>query len=221
IVSALHKLATAFPDPLADHISKTAEALRSHPVNTEFVSVLETISRCWTQQRKVRIWYYSPRSGTERTRVISPYTIEPSSGGGLYVIGHDDWSNSVRTFKIERVEKAEALQETYTIPPTFDPVTHFAHAWGIMGGDESPVTVRLRFSSGVAPYIRERIWHPSQTLTEQPDGALELVVRIAKLDEMRPWIRSWGADVTVVEPETLCHDIAEEAQRLVMLYHQR
>jgi predicted DNA-binding transcriptional regulator YafY len=218
IVSALTKLSTAFPDPLAEYISRTAEAIRDRPVNPAFVSVLEVIALCWAEHHKVRLWYRSPRSGTLRQRDFSPYTVEPSATGGLYVIGHDDWAQDIRTFKLERLEHAERLADTYTIAEDFDPRTHLADAWGIMSGGE-PVQVVLRFSPEVAAFIRERIWHSSQTLESLPDGSIRLQVNIADPREMRPWIRSWGAEVEVLEPQTLREDLMEETRRLARLYN--
>jgi predicted DNA-binding transcriptional regulator YafY len=217
VISALIKLATAFPDPLADYISRTAEAIRTRPVNRVFVSVLEVITLCWAENHKVRLWYRSPRSGAVRQRDFSPYMVEPSSTGGLYVIGYDDWAQDMRTFKLERLERAERLADVYTIPEDFDPRTHLADAWGIMAG-ESPVRVVLRFSAKAAAFIRERIWHPSQVLTTLPDGSVQFRVQVADPREMRPWVRSWGAEVEVLEPEALREDLIREMQQLAQLY---
>lgn len=219
IVSALNKLATAFPDPLVGYINRTAEAIKGRPVNATFVSVLEVIALCWAENHKARIWYRSPRSGTLRERTLSPYTLEPSGNGGLYVIGFDDWAQAMRTFKLDRLERAERLPDVYTIPDSFDPATHLADAWGIMSG-ETPLEIVLRFSPRVATFIRERVWHPSQQLTEQPTGAVLLKVRVSDFREMRPWIRSWGAEVEVLSPDELRQELAEEAQQLVYLYHK-
>jgi proteasome accessory factor B len=219
IVAALHKIATAFPDPLADQINSTAKDIQNNPINPAFVEVLETITKSWADNRKVRIWYRSPRSGRIHERDLSPYTVEPSASGGLYVIGYDDWAKGIRTFKLERLERAEALYTTYEIPADFDPHSHFADAWGIMSGDE-PSSITLRFTSTVAAYIRERIWHPSQTIQTLADGGIELTVRVAEPIEMRPWIRSWGAEVEVLAPQNLRDDLAAEAHRLLNIYQQ-
>ncbi|NDJ53988.1 MAG: transcriptional regulator [Chloroflexi bacterium] len=217
IVAALNKLATAFPDPLATSIARTADAIADQPVNPTFLAVLEEITRCWADNRKVRVWYKSPRSGTIRQRDLSPYTIEPSSTGGLYVIGYDDWADDIRTFKLERLENAQRLTDTYTIPANFDPRAHFADAWGIMAGD-SPTEIILCFSPRVSSYITERVWHPSQTLDPQADGSIYLKLHIAEPVEMRPWIRSWGSDVEVIAPQDLRDLIAEDVKRLAELY---
>ncbi|MEM4724176.1 MAG: WYL domain-containing protein, partial [Candidatus Hadarchaeum sp.] len=217
IVAALNKLATAFPDPLTDYISRTAQAVQKRPVNPTFVAVLETISLCWAEKHKVHLWYRSPRSGALRQHDFSPYLIEPSSAGGLYVIGYDDWARGIRTFKLERLERAERSEETYDIPKEFDPSGYLADAWGIMGG-ETPTWIVLRFSPVVSTYVRERIWHPLQILQTLDDGSVLLRLRIADPREIRPWIRSWGAEVEVLEPETLRRELAEEASRTAALY---
>jgi predicted DNA-binding transcriptional regulator YafY len=70
----------------------------------------------------------------------------------------------------------------------------------------------------VAALVRERTWHPSQAIDELADGGLLFTVRVSEPREMRPWIRSWGADVEVLEPISLRDQMAEEARRLAELY---
>jgi predicted DNA-binding transcriptional regulator YafY len=219
IISALHKLATTFPEPLADLIDHTAEAIRSQPVNIQYVEVLKTISRCWAENRNILITYHSSHSVSPTRRELSPYTIEPSNTGGMYVIGFDGNSQNIRTFKIERITQAKPLETTYTIPASFQLDTHLKNAWGIMAG-QTTEKVTLRFSPQAAPIIRERNWHTSQSTTPLPDGSLEFSVEIADPREMQPWIRSWGAEVEVLTPESLRQMIASDAQRLCQRYHK-
>jgi len=41
---------------------------------------------------------------------------------------------------------------------------------------------------------------------------------VADPREMRPWIRSWGAEVEVLEPDFLRQDLVEEARLLAAVY---
>ncbi|GAB4468606.1 MAG: WYL domain-containing protein [Anaerolineae bacterium] len=219
IVSALTKLSTAFPQPLADYITRTAEAIEHRPVNETFLAVLQEIALCWAEGRKVRIWYRSPGSHV-RERDVSPYTLEPSGIGGLYLIGYEERVGEMRTFKLDRIERAEGLGEAYTIPADFDPRTYLASAWGIMAGGEEPHEILLHFSAAAAVFIRERIWHPSQRLEPQPDGSMYMWLAIGDEREIRPWIRSWGAEVEVIAPSSLREDIAGEVKRMQELYNK-
>ncbi len=217
IIAALNKLATAFPDPLSEQVAQTANMIRERPVNEFFVNVLEVISNAWAEQTKVNLWYRSRSSDDVKQRKLSPYAIEPSSTGGHYVVGYDESAQATRTFKLERVTHVEPTTEPFDTSFTFDLVQHFAKAWGIMASGE-PTTVRLRFSAEVGTFITERIWHPSQTLYEEPDGSTQMEIVVADTREMRPWIRSWGSAVEVLAPPTLRTEIAADAKRLAAAY---
>ena len=217
IVSALDKLAAGLPDEtIADHITRLAEMVRQRPLRESYVQLFETLTFAWAERRLVRLHYRAlNRELTER--VIAPYLIEVSrSMPAAYVIGFDQLRNDLRTFKLERIEAAELLSETYHIPSDFDPYDYLASAWGVM--NEAEVEVHLRFSPTIAPQIRESRWHPNQRLEECADGGCELFMTINGAREIRPWVLSWGAEVTVLAPESLRSEVAEHAERMLTQY---
>ena len=61
----------------------------------------------------------------------------------------------------------------------------------------------LRFSGRAAQLVRERNWHSSQQIQELADGNLELSLTLNSLEEIVPWILSWGKDCEVVSPVKL------------------
>jgi predicted DNA-binding transcriptional regulator YafY len=143
--------------------------------------------------------------------VLAPYTVEPTAAG-IYVIGYDDWAQDIRTFKIERLEHAEILDESYAVPADFDPEAYLATSWGIMTSQDM-FEVVLRFSPAVVSRVHERCWHPTQTIKATPDGGCLLHVRVSEPMEMQPWIRSWGAQVEVLSPDWLRERVADELRR--------
>ncbi|WP_097654689.1 helix-turn-helix transcriptional regulator [Candidatus Chloroploca asiatica] len=216
-VSALDKLAAGMPaGTVAEHIARVADLVRERPVRTAYVRILEVLTLAWAEQRMVRLRYRAPnRELTERD--VAPYFIEVSrSAPAAYVIGHDRLRAAIRTFKIERIETAELLDESYTVPTDFDPYAFLARAWGVM--DETEVEVQVRFSARVAPQIRESLWHHSQRLTELANGGCELVMTIGGIREVLPWILGWGADAEVLAPPALCAEVQAHARRMVALY---
>ena len=222
VVSALDKLAQAMPSPVREHVAGAARLVAERPSDGRivggYVDVLETIARAWAEGRRVRLWYRSANSETAREREFEPYFVEPSAiGYACYAIGHDRLSGALRTFKLERVERAELLPERYRIPPDFDPYPYLSRSWGIMGGEEDE-EVRLRFTSVVARRVRESRWHSTQELTGTPDGGCLLTVRVAHPLEMKWWIRSWGPEVEVLAPEWLREEMRQEAHRMVRVY---
>ena len=216
VTAALRKLAAVLPHPLTAQLNRAADRVQAHHDGLRQVVILEVIAEGWGAGRKVRVEYRSPRSGALRERVIAPYALEPTASG-VYVIGRDDWANDIRTFKLGRLEKADLLDETYTLPTDFDPEAHLATSWGIMMGKEV-VEVVLRFTPAAMPLVCERRWHPSQSLDPLPDGGGVLRVHVSEPLEMQPWIRSWGAQVEVLSPDWLRERIATEMHQAAEQY---
>ena len=211
VIAALRRLATVMPNTLTPHLERAANRVQGRSAGEPQVSVLEVIAEGWATGHKVRVQYRSPRSGEVRSRVIAPYMLEPTAVG-IYVIGHDDWAHDIRTFKLERLEHAEILDEPYGVPADFDPEAYLATSWGIMTSQEM-FDVVLRFSPAVVSRVRERCWHPTQTVDLLPDGGCIFRVQVSEPLEMQPWIRSWGAQVEVLAPDWLRERVADELRR--------
>jgi len=222
--TALRKLGLAL-ERLAPHVSQHLrqsadvmdDAARRHdPV---YLQALEKLTLAWAEGRKVRVWHRHHASAQVFEYTFAPYFIEPYAvGHTAHIIGFREPPGALRTFKIERIERVELLRETYEIPEGFDPRDLLRSAWGIWYTEEQPVEVILRFHPRVADRVRETRWHPSEEVQEQADGALIWRARVAETREMLPWIRGWGADCEVLEPEKLRDMLKEEARRLVGLY---
>lgn len=220
VVSALDKLAASLPDAtISSHISRAAEAIGARPVRAAYVRVLETITRAWADRRSVLISYRAA-SGELTERKICPYFLEVARREpGSYVIAYDQLRTALRTFKIERIVTAELLDETYSIPPDYDPYEQLASSWSVM--DEAEVEVHLRFAAEVAPRVRETLWHRSQRLLDGADGSCELIMRVNGIREVRNWVMSWGSAVEVLAPDALRDEVFEHARQMVERYTWR
>jgi predicted DNA-binding transcriptional regulator YafY len=153
--------------------------------------------------------------------LLSPDFIEPSAVGyATHVIGYSSYWNDIRTFKLERVRRAELTEDTFDVPEDFDPLKLLGTAWGIMFGD-AVVEVRLRFSPEVTRRVRESRWHEGEEVEDLDNGGCLYMVRVAHPLEMKWWIRSWGPNVEVLAPEALRREMAEEARRVVEVYEAR
>lgn len=221
VVRALEKLADGLRSKspqIAQHIDRTATAVRNRRTRPAYVEALEAITQGWVEQRKVWIRYRNEK-GKVSERIFAPYFIEPSGiGYACHVIGWDDQSDEMRTFKIERVSQAQVKDERYVIPSEFDPQRLLANAWGVIWRDANSIEVVLHFSPNVAERVKESMWHHSQQITELPDGGCLYIVQVGSTMEMKPWVRGWGADVTVLKPAELRADIAAEARRTAANY---
>jgi proteasome accessory factor B len=214
---ALMALADALPPEVGLQMRQMAASRLDETCST-FARVFEVVTLGWATGRRVRIWYQSLRSENVREYDLCPYLIEPRGpGNAAYVIGHASYFDAVRTFKLERIARAELLLETFEVPADFDGARLLRRAWGVMYGEEM-VEVVLRFSPRVTRRVKESVWHESQASEDCPDGGCIWRVQVAHTLEMKPWIRGWGPDCEVLAPEELRREIAEEMKRAAEVY---
>ncbi|AEJ20059.1 CRISPR-associated helicase/endonuclease Cas3 [Gracilinema caldarium] len=222
--SALRKLSLSmrrWADQIGHHVSIAADMMDddSQKDDPNYVRVMELLTEGWANHRKVKIWHRSEKMGKTFMYLVSPYFIEPYAiGQTTQLICLSEPPGTLRTYKVERIERAEKTNEPYTIPKDFDPRSLLAEAWGIWYTDEEPQRILLRFTPRVAYRVKESLWHPTQIITEQDNGSLLWEAEIAEPQEMLPWIRGWGADCEVLEPKYLRETLEREVRKLAKLY---
>jgi proteasome accessory factor B len=219
IVSALAKLSAVLPEPVASHVVYVADSMRGQAVDRGFVSVLETVTRSWGEQRTLKLWYGPPGTSAVSVHEVSIYFLELAGHGSLYLVGFDEMSRHVCVFKLRWVRRVKMLQRRFEIPVDFDPRLYLANAWGMVHGDSDETTrVVLAFSPDVTALVKERIWHPSQRIELLSDSRCALELKVSNIHEMIPWILSWGRQVEVLEPGSLRQALAAEAARIFDQY---
>jgi predicted DNA-binding transcriptional regulator YafY len=218
LISALAKLNMALPETLAEHVGAVAEMARQDPIDRGFVTVLDTLTRAWSERRRVKLWYSAPQSEQTGAREFATYFIEPTPSGGLYAVGYDTLAQRIHALNVRQIKRAKPLQITYEIPPATQILPFLANTWGISFHDELQTQVVLVFSAAAAPRITERIWHESQQLELLPDGRCQLKLSVASWRDMLGWIRSWGAQVEVLAPQVLRDVLAAEARVTLSAY---
>lgn len=222
--SALNKLGLALQSlaPLISrYVTRSAFKLEGADQKQDpvYLQALEKLTLAWAECRKVQLWHRSDRNHEIKTYVYSPYYIEPYAiGQSTYVFGFSEPPGEIRTFKIERIERVELLRETYSIPEDFDPFELLSDAWGIWYTSGEPEQVTLLFQQRAAQRVGETRWHRSEQVQIREDGRLLWRALIDEPREMLPWVRGWGGDVEVLEPEWMRKEISQEVLNLVKIY---
>jgi predicted DNA-binding transcriptional regulator YafY len=195
-LSRIQDLFSARPDPWKDYSKKQ--------------DVIAGLIDAILHQRQARIAYYSFNSRRTKSYTLDPYRLVYYRGG-LYLYARAEEYDEVRTFAVERIQRMEVLDQGFEIPPDFNPSEYARSAFGISGG--RPETVELVFASGMAGYIRERNWHESQTLTDEPDGGVRLTMEVAPGFELTAWVKGFLPHVRVARPRSLREEIGRDLAR--------
>lgn len=215
---ALQKLIEALPPSLQEQQKTLMDLLLFEDAQRPNLSnIFQAIASGWVTHQSVRLTY-APPQGREFDCFFDPYLLEPSAiGRTIYVLGYSSASKALRTYKLERIKRAELTNKSFELAPDFKGAEQLQRAWIVMYSDETPVRVRLRFSAVVTPRVRETRWHPGQDITLTRDGC-EWTALIGDTVEIEPWIRGWGCECEVLEPLELRASIVSHIQRSVHVY---
>lgn len=181
----------------------------------EAAEVIDDLVTAILYQNPIDIRYRRFDDVTRRYR-LHPYTLAVWRQG-LYVLALDVEAGAVKTYAVERIaEIARNHREKVTIPEDWDPEAFLRNAFGIFSGP--PELVRVAFSPSIRTMIRERTWHPSQSLRRMSDGWLELSMHVAVNVELVSWVLSFGQDARVLGPDSLRDQVAAHARAMAATY---
>ena len=79
--------------------------------------------------------------------------------------------------------------------------TYAAQSFGVF--QEEPTDVVLRFAPEAADDAAAWVFHPSQSVEREADGALTVRFRAGGAQEMCWHLFTWGTAVTIVAPDSL------------------
>jgi predicted DNA-binding transcriptional regulator YafY len=160
-------------------------------------------------QRVISMQYHSLDSRREKL-----YTVHPSrlihAQGGLYLMAFVPAYAEVRTFAVERIRKVSMQEATFEEVAELD-ANPFKDSLGVHRGG-STCKVRLRFHPQIAPLVKERTWHASQTFNDRADGSVVMTLDVTDDYALRNWILGFGRFVKVLAPAQLVTSIEDELE---------
>jgi len=176
---------------------------------------MATAFRARRMRRKLRGIYRSPDRDELTERVLHPYSVS-FRGDAHYLVAYCELRGEERTFRLDRFEELEMLDQTAEIPDRYDLEGHFSGAWEVTSGRRQEVKVLIRGKT--ARRFRSSSLHPTQRMEQRDDGAMELCLRVALTDEFRTWLLGLGPDAVVLEPACLREQIAEIIRKMSANY---
>lgn len=191
----------------------------TEPASSSFeAEVFRAFVRALNEGRPTQIEYDSAHSSdAPRERTVSPLMMA-APGGSWRCVAYCHYREAPRDFTLSRVEEIELVTDKAAIRPDgFDPDLYFRERFGAVGGETE--VVRLLVEPEAARYFAEKDYHPTQVIEEErPDGRLVVSFEVAGLEDIAAWIKSWGTEVTVLDPPELVDRIHKNARALAERY---
>ena len=212
---AIAKLGEMLPDHVSVRVDTIADSLSVLPAihvhydAVTFSAVLSAVSG----RRRLEIVYWTASRNETTKRLFDPYEVSLVDDG-WYAFGHCHRTEKVRMFAIQRVRSARETGDTFDRPAGFRVDEFLQGSFRAMPG-EGAHDVVLRFGPLAAGRVREKRWHASQVLEDQPDGSLIVRMQLSGLIEIKRWIMWWGIECEVLEPEELRALIATELREML------
>jgi predicted DNA-binding transcriptional regulator YafY len=219
LAAAIARLESLFPPGVAPLLKHGADRLPQSANAPHRQAMLALLHRALAERRRVSIAYATgSRGGEVNERVVEPYHIMPYVRS-WQLIAFCHRRQAVIEFKVDRIQKADLMDETYTIPADFDLEAYLGDGWGLMRGRATePEDVELIFEPEAGRWVAEEQWHKSQQSETLPDGRVRMSFHVGITPEFMNWITYYGSHVCVVRPESLQVQVADELRKAAALY---
>lgn len=199
IHSSLPPRSVAHLERIAETASPKFQGDRNYASQKE---LLKVIRKALLYQYRLDLSYTPARRSTENYR-FDPYTLLFYEGA-LYLGGYAHNRKALRLFLVDRIEQVAILDDRFEVPDEFSAGDLTGKAFGLI--DEKPQTIKVRFGADISHLIRERVWHPSQELALEENGAVILTFEASGESEILAWLYSYLPHVEVLEPANLRQD---------------
>jgi len=166
----------------------------------------QVVAGALAQRQRLRLRYYTRSSERRDERDVSPQRLVHYRDN-WYLDGWCHLREGLRTFAVDAIEDARALDEPAIEVPEIDVDAHFAASYGIFAGAPEHEAV-LRFSPERARYVAKERWHRDQQGHALDDGRYELRVPYSNPAELVMDILKYGPDCEVVAPPALREAVA-------------
>ena len=160
--------------------------------------------------------YFRPGSDKSTPEELDPYHLFFKKRA-LYIEGYSWTENGIRMYRVNRIRGIRFTPMYFSVRGNYDFAIRHRNAFSAFPGEHTE-KVAVRFSSKARPYIEESLWHHSQVITRENDGAIRFEVEVAEPREVMWWTFQWGAEAEVLEPGWLREEAKKEIQKMGSRY---
>jgi proteasome accessory factor B len=214
LLSAIKKMEQSLPDTISVDLAALERTIsfrtRAEPILD--LATFDTLAKATSAGRQLEITYRKAGAREGETRTVDPYHLA-NINGEWFLFAYDHLRKDIRTFVPARVVAIRETGRTFARQKKFSLEERLAGSFGVHAG-EGDFAVVIRFEAGVAGFIREKKWHPSQKLRDVKDGGVELSMNLSSLEEVERWVLSWSGKAVVVRPVELVRSVKTAAQRI-------
>jgi predicted DNA-binding transcriptional regulator YafY len=192
--------------------------------NRHFVPMLV---RAVNQNRQITFRYkkyegndaVAPTKEALPLRMLHPILLREVSDS-WYVIGYDEKTGRERTFALDRMSDLELIDEPCDVPPAvLTSVSElFNHIYGITDIHGPVEEIVLSFTPLRGRYVKAKPIHQTQEVLLDTETECRVRLRLAPNRDLMMHLRSYGEDLTVLQPASLVQAMRDSLQATLARY---
>ena len=217
VTGATAKLDNVLPDALLQQVARTEQTLVIGGLTAldyrPFDPTIHLLRRCIDERRQVQLGYRGV-SGQETERCIDPYAMA-LQWGWWYLVGYCHLRDDLRTFRVDRIQSVQPLDETFSAPQGFSVREYLERA--MQYEPRYQVQVNLRGMALVRAKQGRNGW--LQMGAEQ-DGSALVSFGTDDLQWAMGWVLSLGPEAQALQPPELVAATAAAGREIAAVYDQ-
>ena len=200
---------------ITDRLSNYIHFEKRHPQGTEnLYGLLHAIKN----KVQIAFLYHKFWEDEISQRTVEPYALKEFKNR-WYVLAKDLKDNKVKSFALDRLSELEITKYKFRLPNEFDVYEHYKYCYGIISPNEhQPQEVILSFDPFQGKYIKTLPLHESQVILEDNEDELLVKLKLFITHDFFMEVLSFGANVKVIQPESLIAEIKAAYENALKLY---
>ena len=162
-------------------------------------------------RKRLKFDYRARSTDEATTRTVSPQRLTHYRDN-WYLDAWDHGRDGLRSFALDRIARADVLDDTAEDRAEEELNQHLASSYGIFSGTPKG-TATIVFSPKAARWVADEHWHSKQEGRFLPDGRYQLKIPYSNAKELLMDVLRYGADAEITEPVSL----REQAKTLLQL----
>ena len=157
---------------------------------------------------QLRIFYRGWSDEEARERIVAPYGLLLGARRYLVAIDLGKVDGGIQHFRVDAIEEATVLPESFSRKEGFDLNAHAERCFGSYHQEHDIHDVAWRFAPKAVSRAEGFLFHPTQTTEVEENGSLIVRFQASGLLEMCWHLYMWGDAVEVISPPELVDMVA-------------
>ena len=170
-------------------------------------------------KRKLLSVEYQKFDDKIKTHVIKPLLLKEDKKL-WYVIGISLKKDSLITLALDRIIDVSIGKEEFD-EILFDSNVYFKYSFGVTVSEEEPIEVTILFEPEQGNYLKNLPIHHTQEIIEDNDEKFVIKVKVKPSYEFYAKILSYGADATIISPNSVSERISKTFELALSKYYTK